>query len=164
LRPVYAFDNCSNALQVSGMPIDVVSEVDETHREDVTEEDALERASALFKKARGKVNLSKSRLEELRTVLCAGPLEPTAKGVMENILRRRRFFMTQERRLAIGPAQMTEGDIVCLIAGCNFPIVLRAEGENYILIGEAYGKSMEQYKDFTIERMLMVNSRRHYGR
>jgi hypothetical protein len=164
LKPVYAFDNCSNALQVSGMPIDVVSEVDETHREDVTEEDALERASALFKKARGKVNLSKSRLEELRTVLCAGPLEPTAKGVMENILRRRRFFMTQERRLAIGPAQMTEGDIVCLIAGCNFPIVLRAEGENYILIGEAYGKSMEQYKDFTKERMLMVNSRRHYGR
>ncbi|KAK2009000.1 hypothetical protein LZ32DRAFT_631198 [Colletotrichum eremochloae] len=80
--------------------------------------------------------------------LCAGgPGEKTKREVIENIAPLRRFFVTKsERRACIGPSSTRPGDKVFVIAGCNFPIVLREvtpgpNGERgmFELLGEAYG-------------------------
>lgn len=151
LKPSYTFDDGSKTLRVLSMPIDIVSELNEVHGEGFTEEYALERACTLFRKVGGTASLSKTQLREVKIVLSAGPFESTTKGVMENVLKKRRFFMTQQRRLAIGPAQTAQGDIICLIAGCNFPIVLRAEDEHYALVGEAYSESLQRYMRYSAE-------------
>ncbi|KAK2052889.1 hypothetical protein LY76DRAFT_687595 [Colletotrichum caudatum] len=79
--------------------------------------------------------------------LCAGgPGEKTKREVIENVAPLRRFFVTRhERRACVGPASARPGDKVFVIAGCNFPIVLRegAPGPNgeagmFELVGEAY--------------------------
>ncbi|KAK2031669.1 hypothetical protein LX32DRAFT_680988 [Colletotrichum zoysiae] len=79
--------------------------------------------------------------------LCAGgPGEKTKREVIENVAPLRRFFVTKhERRACVGPASARPGDKVFVIAGCNFPIVLRegAPGPNgetgmFELVGEAY--------------------------
>ncbi|KAK2035968.1 hypothetical protein LZ31DRAFT_571635 [Colletotrichum somersetense] len=80
--------------------------------------------------------------------LCAGgPGEKTKHEVIENVAPLRRFFVTKhERRACVGPASARPGEKVFVIAGCNFPIVLRegAPGPNgetgvFELVGEAYG-------------------------
>ncbi|KAL3298884.1 heterokaryon incompatibility protein [Colletotrichum asianum] len=62
----------------------------------------------------------------------------------------RRFFVTKhERYMCIGPAALRPGDKVFIIAGCNFPIVLREKVSSYgrstgkfELVGEAYVHSI----------------------
>jgi hypothetical protein len=61
--------------------------------------------------------------------------------IIKNIMNRRRFFTTRRDHICIGPARTQVGDKVCIIAGCNFPMVLRPEeGGFYDLVGEAYDK------------------------
>jgi hypothetical protein len=60
--------------------------------------------------------------------------------VIENIMRSRRFFITNGGHLSIGPSKLQIGDVISIIAGCNFPMVLRAVGSYFNLVGEAYGK------------------------
>jgi hypothetical protein len=65
------------------------------------------------------------------------------RAVIRNVMRRRRFFVTEKGRLGIGPGDAEKGDCVVVIGGCNYPMVLRKEvgGRNeYGLVGEAYGK------------------------
>ncbi|KAF2100718.1 HET-domain-containing protein [Rhizodiscina lignyota] len=61
--------------------------------------------------------------------------------VIENIMDKRRFFITSAGHLCIGAARTQPGDNVRIIAGCNFPMVLRPEGDSYSLVGEAYGET-----------------------
>lgn len=87
----------------------------------------------------------------IERVLCAGSAgEKTVAQVVQNIMPLRRFFVTKgERYMGIGPASLKLGDKVYVLAGCNFPLVLREildengdrNGE-FELIGEAYGTSM----------------------
>jgi hypothetical protein len=41
--------------------------------------------------------------------------------------------------MGVGPSALTNGDLVCIITGCSFPLVLRQVKEGYVLVGEAYG-------------------------
>lgn len=59
---------------------------------------------------------------------------------IRNIMDKRRFFVTTDGHLCVGPAITQPGDRIHIIAGCNFPIVLRPDGESEGLVGEAYGK------------------------
>ncbi|KAI1080762.1 heterokaryon incompatibility protein-domain-containing protein [Whalleya microplaca] len=60
-------------------------------------------------------------------------------SAIENVMKRRRFFVSAAGHLCIGPARAQRGDVVAVIAGCNFPMVLRPQGADaYALVGEAY--------------------------
>ncbi|KAF2502557.1 hypothetical protein BU16DRAFT_12371 [Lophium mytilinum] len=63
----------------------------------------------------------------------------------------------------LGPEDVAPGDKLCVLRGCTVPVVLRQEGDQYILLGEAYvprtmrGEAVraveageEEYEDFWI--------------
>ncbi|KAF2809773.1 HET-domain-containing protein [Mytilinidion resinicola] len=63
----------------------------------------------------------------------------------------------------LGPEDVAPGDKLCVLRGCTVPVVLRQEGDQYILLGEAYvprimrGEAIraaeageEEYEDFWI--------------
>ncbi|EFQ30450.1 heterokaryon incompatibility protein [Colletotrichum graminicola] len=120
-------------------------------------DDAFSVASAAFaEKAASLSSLSwwwegkqKNKLTDVvERALCAGsPGEKTKSEVIENVAPLRRFFMTKQKQLAcLGPSSVQPGDKVFVIAGCNFPMVLRegVPGPNgepgmFELVGEAYG-------------------------
>lgn len=64
----------------------------------------------------------------------------------------RRFFVTTEGRIGIGPDTMKEGDIVTILFGGKIPYVLRLSGTRYRFIGECYvpglmsGESVHQWR------------------
>ncbi|KAF9636440.1 Heterokaryon incompatibility [Lasiodiplodia theobromae] len=50
----------------------------------------------------------------------------------------RRFFVTKKGYIGIGPACMQEGDKVCVLSGAIVPFILRSDGAEHKLVGEAY--------------------------
>lgn len=76
-----------------------------------------------------------------------------------------RRFMISSRWKYIGLVEQVarEGDLICILFGCNIPVILRPRGEQFILIGAAYiysymrGRAMDeldaglhQLRDFEI--------------
>jgi hypothetical protein len=57
---------------------------------------------------------------------------------MYNWNYKRRFFTTQSGYMGNGPMALQKEDVVCIFKGGKVPFVLRPEGDQYILIGEAY--------------------------
>lgn len=64
----------------------------------------------------------------------------------------RRFFVTEEGRMGIGPGALKDGDIVTVLFGGKVPYVLRRSGSRYRFIGECYvpdlmsGESVQQWR------------------
>ncbi len=56
-------------------------------------------------------------------------------GLMMN---RRRFFVSEGNLMGLAMWYAEEGDILCILLGCRFPVVLRPEEDYYVLVGEAY--------------------------
>lgn len=71
----------------------------------------------------------------------------------------RRFFVTKEGRMGIGPDALKEGDIVTVLFGGNVPYVLRRTGSKYRFIGECYvpdlmsGESVKQWRARSREKI-----------
>lgn len=69
----------------------------------------------------------------------------------------RRFFVTKKGYIGIGPACMQEGDRVCLLSGAIVPFILRPDGDQHKLIGEAYvhgimrGEACERHENGSVE-------------
>ncbi|KAK3641010.1 Ubiquitin-like protein [Elasticomyces elasticus] len=64
---------------------------------------------------------------------------PTSDGIFWVYLRNRRCFVTQQRRLGIGPRETQSGDIVAMLSGAEHPYILRPlDDEQYQLVGAAY--------------------------
>ena len=40
--------------------------------------------------------------------------------------------------MGIAPVSAEEGDLICLLLGCDFPMLLRKKHDHYVLVGEAY--------------------------
>jgi hypothetical protein len=59
---------------------------------------------------------------------------------MRNIMRQRKLFISRNGYIGIGPVNSQPDDVVFIISGCNFPIVLRPKGDNFAVVGEAYGE------------------------
>ncbi|CAI0654522.1 unnamed protein product [Colletotrichum noveboracense] len=84
------------------------------------------------------------------TLCASSAADSTTSDVIRNVMPLRRFFVTKhERYMCIGPAALRPGDKVFIIAGCNFPIILREKVSSYgrstgrfELVGEAYVHSM----------------------
>jgi hypothetical protein len=52
----------------------------------------------------------------------------------------RRFLITENGLMGMAVAETEVGDIVCVIKGSRVPIILRVEGDHFVMVGEAYGK------------------------
>ena len=50
----------------------------------------------------------------------------------------RKFFTTKKCAIGLGPQSMRPGDVVCILSGGRVPFIVRAEGSEFRLIGEAY--------------------------
>ncbi|KAE8414359.1 heterokaryon incompatibility protein-domain-containing protein, partial [Aspergillus pseudocaelatus] len=58
--------------------------------------------------------------------------------LLHNVMLRRLFFVSSAGHLCVGPSRTCRGDIVTILAGCNFPMILRQEGDAFQVVGEAY--------------------------
>jgi hypothetical protein len=75
----------------------------------------------------------------------------------------RRLMTTQSGYLGLVPEAAKPGDVVAILYGCNFPVILRPRGETYAMIGEAYvdgimdGEAMEAQErgEYTLEDLVI---------
>ncbi|TVY83343.1 Heterokaryon incompatibility protein 6 OR allele [Lachnellula suecica] len=51
---------------------------------------------------------------------------------------RRSLFISEEGLVGTASNQVTEDDLICILFGCSFPVVLRPVEGGFVLIGEAY--------------------------
>lgn len=160
-RPVYEFDD--EVLKVSASLVDnVVDLTPEFHvdpdpplweldnswrtRQPVVMEESLQRgineAIQLASTATGIATTDEGLQKTVQGVLAAGWRRDKTLSIARNVMRRRKFFVTRGNRLCIGPCQAEKGDEVWIVAGCNYPIILRKDDKNghYGMVGEAYGK------------------------
>ncbi|TVY82840.1 Heterokaryon incompatibility protein 6 OR allele [Lachnellula suecica] len=69
---------------------------------------------------------------------------PTKENVFEyeksldQAVTSRQFFVTRSGYMGVGPKALQEGDMVCVIAGCNVPLLIRQEGDHHLLVGECF--------------------------
>jgi hypothetical protein len=63
-----------------------------------------------------------------------------------------RNFFISEKYVGLGPCLIREGDLICTILGCSYPVILRRKVDGYKKIGEdyvdgmMYGKAMEGFR------------------
>jgi hypothetical protein len=50
----------------------------------------------------------------------------------------RAFFITETGYMGIGPDVLMAGDKICVVLGCNVPLLLRKNQEHFILVGECF--------------------------
>jgi len=50
----------------------------------------------------------------------------------------RTFFITKSGYMGIGPMPLEVGDTICVVLGCNVPLLLRKYEDHYILVGECF--------------------------
>jgi hypothetical protein len=48
------------------------------------------------------------------------------------------FFVTPKGYMGLCPISAREGDRVCILDGCNSPVLLRETGSHFVLVGECY--------------------------
>jgi hypothetical protein len=74
------------------------------------------------------------------------------KGAAEMMFGRR-VFISETGVLGLAPETIITGDVLSILLGCQLPIVLRREGDQYTYLGEAfvdnymYGKAMDELKE-----------------
>ena len=68
-------------------------------------------------------------------------------------MNRRRLVISENGYVGLGMWNVEVGDLICILLGCNFPVILRRIENHYVLIGEAYidgimnGEAMEGLKN-----------------
>jgi hypothetical protein len=65
------------------------------------------------------------------------PTQPFSDAVTRAVMGRR-FFITRKGYMGLGPADVSLGDLVCILPGCQVPLLLRAVDGGQVLVGEAY--------------------------
>lgn len=139
-EPIVRLDEETATLRVGGVVLNTISVAGHAWGSDAESASIIEDASSTLVRSSAVLSSSTSG-QDLRCVLRAGSYFSRGEDqVIENIMRQRRFFVTEKGILGIGPAALLPGDHVVIIAGCNFPMVLRAQGSSYVVVGEAYGK------------------------
>ncbi|PVH69128.1 hypothetical protein DL98DRAFT_598934 [Cadophora sp. DSE1049] len=142
-KVVFSFSGDLGILHVSCKIIDTIAMVDKVHVNE-TSEVVLGSATKLVESSREFVGNAKG--VGILGVLIAGKdgsfVENYTDEVIQNVMNGRRFIITKSGHLGVGPGSIQKGHIVCVIAGCNFPIVLCAEGDHYLLVGEAFVRNM----------------------
>ena len=65
-------------------------------------------------------------------------VEVDASSWAMNVLAWRRLITTNGGYLGLAPAATLPHDKICILAGCNVPLILRPRREHYEIIGECY--------------------------
>lgn len=85
--------------------------------------------------------------------------------VVDENLRQYRFCVSSTGLFLMAPPSSRIGDIVCVLFGCNMPVVLREmEGGHYIFVGECYADGImdgEAMKDLADGKNTVVEFRIH---
>ena len=141
---VFTFNEDITTLGVSCKIIDTIMKVGEVHSCGKSEEirDSVYKLARENSETIGTIPSRKSLEEKVLEVLVVSHYAREGHDfdkTLQSVMKRRRFFITKAGHLGVGPAETSEGHIVCVIAGCNFPIVLCKEENHYLLVGEAYG-------------------------
>ena len=58
------------------------------------------------------------------------------------LMNGRRFFISNDTMIGTAGNDVLPGDVICVLYGCNFPVVLRSHGDAFLFIGEAYVDGM----------------------
>ena len=69
------------------------------------------------------------------------PIEVTSMSYARQtsaVTRRRRFFVTANCYMGLGPTITEKGDLVCVLYGCPVPMVLWRVDSGYLLVGECF--------------------------
>jgi hypothetical protein len=54
-------------------------------------------------------------------------------------IRDRRFFLSSSSAtMGLGPSNLTPGDMVCVLLGCDAPTIIRRAGGHHLFVGETY--------------------------
>ncbi|XXH02833.1 hypothetical protein Hte_009220 [Hypoxylon texense] len=78
----------------------------------------------------------------------AGSNKPRSKFVQQfsdavtRAVLGRRFFITKNGRIGLGPPDIQLGDQIAILKGCHVPLILRKKGDYMALVGEAYVSAM----------------------
>jgi hypothetical protein len=79
--------------------------------------------------------------------------EQVATILSASLTMNRRTLFLSDHIVGLAPWDAKSKDLVCVLPGCKFPVVLRKQANHYILVGEAYvdgymhGKAMDELKD-----------------
>lgn len=148
MGPQVIFHNDLSILQVRAVMFDSIVEVSANFDGDFSAANIIEQARSTISHSHASGSLSSNTGTsdgDLKKILSAGSfIDPrslrTENMVIENVMRLRRFFITNDGHLSIGPSRLQAGDLISIIAGCSFPMVLRSVGNQFSLVGEAYSK------------------------
>lgn len=150
-----SFNGDLSVLTVLGKQIDSIAEVCCADIAELQDDDFTDKSFDFVSKSkfvsfwarRSEANKRKSIINPestapLLTTLTAGGTEDWDKRAptMRNIMRQRRLFITRNGRFGIGPVDAQSGDVVHVISGCNFPIMLRPRGDKFAVVGEVYSE------------------------
>lgn len=50
----------------------------------------------------------------------------------------RRFFISEAGYMGLGPLSLQQGDMICVLLGCNVPLLIRKEEDYHRLVGECF--------------------------
>ncbi|PSN60268.1 hypothetical protein BS50DRAFT_579418 [Corynespora cassiicola Philippines] len=151
-KPVAWFSKDLSVLTVLAKKVDSVAEIggadiekfDDDHfiQESVDFVRRSKSASAKIKlseEAAGTNNPDSIDVSLVISVLAGGWFrEEDQSLVIRNTMRQRRLLVSKQGYIGIGPVDTQVGDVVFIISGCNFPMVLRPRKNKFIVVGEAY--------------------------
>jgi hypothetical protein len=154
---VASFSDDMNVLTVLGKKLDKLTEVceadiTELRNTDFTDQafDFVLRSRFVSTNTRWRESGERQRTTDssdtsilLTTLTGGGNIRSDKRApTMRNIMRRRRLFVSQHGHLGIGPVDAQPNDVVVIISGCNFPIVLRPRDDKFAVVGEAYSECL----------------------
>lgn len=147
---VFNISNDLTTLQASGIKIGSISGIGQPYKDGMLMNEMLNDACYVAQTCDAVALTGDDVAIEVEKVLLAGSSKRmiSEAEVMENLMKRRRFFVTQTRFMCIGPMLAELEDCIYIYAGCDFPMILRPEGEHHILVGEAYGESRIEFLVF----------------
>jgi hypothetical protein len=143
--PATAFGDDKGVLTAKGICVDTIDSLGNIPQATTTVEEIVNNASSIVKSTGETYITGELRSTAMQNTLFAGGrgIEQQSKekesAIIHNVMQRRRFFVTKRGYMGVGPSALTNGHLVCIIAGCSFPLVLRQVEEDYVLVGEAYG-------------------------
>ncbi|TVY88090.1 Heterokaryon incompatibility protein 6,OR allele, partial [Lachnellula willkommii] len=86
------------------------------------------------------------------------------QATIHRTISSRDFFISTSGYMGVGPKALEEGDMICVIPGCNVPLLIRKEGDHHLLVGECFvwglmdgeameGKNVDSWRDKKFEEI-----------
>ena len=87
------------------------------------------------------------------TLLTDSLRERTWADYIESSIAGRRFCISDDSLLCLGPGNLGPGDTICVPLGCSTPIILRKKGAEWHYVGDIYvdgymyGRAIEEFQN-----------------